>query len=298
MNKNLKKVILGTVTLLVFIGGFIYFNSENSNVLKSFVSSYKDINLENENSISEVAESISEVSEEENEDSVLEIVEKENEEVKSIDSNDRIEEVSKDINNDIDLNIANCEEDKSLVNEYEDINEDTQEDINGSEINSYSNQNANNEYQQDTTLDNTYIIEEVYKEEIVIGEEIQDIKYEPIGSVNTDGKLIFEYDNVNIVYLENYSEGIDKYIFYVWDRQQGWVQTIAHTTSNKDTSRLSMEKSLYGYTDDVDVPEDRIYQVKLVIYPHKDRRSEEKCSVYNKSGELIVSKPVIRYNSY
>lgn len=294
MNKNLKKVILGTVTLLVFIGGFIYFNSENSNVLKSFVSSYKDINLENENSISEVAESISEVSEEENEDSVLEIVEKENEEEKSIDSTDIIEEVSQDIDNDIDLSIENCEEYESVVNEYEEINDEAQEDINVSEINSYSNQNANNEYQQDTTLDNTYIIEEVYKEEIVIGEEIQDIKYEPIGSVNTDGKLIFEYDNVNIVYLENYSEGIDKYIFYVWDRQQGWVQTIAHTTSNKDTSILSMEKSLYGYTDDVDVPEDRIYQVKLVIYPHKDRRSEEKCNVYNSAGELIVSKSVTR----
>lgn len=294
MNKNLKKVILGTVILLVFIGGFIYFNSENSNVLKSFVSSYKDINLENENSISEVAESISEVSEEENEDSVLEIVEKENEEEKSIDSTDIIEEVSQDIDNDIDLSIENCEEYESVVNEYEEINDEAQEDINVSEINYYSNQNENNEYQQETTLGNTYIIEEFYEEKIVIGEEIEDIKYEPIGSVNTAGKIIFEYDNVNIVYLENYSEGIDKYEFYVWDRQQGWVKTIGHTTSNEDTYIYSMEKTLYGYTDDADVPEDRSYQVKLVIYPHKDRRSEEKCSVYNKAGELIVSKSVNR----
>ena len=97
---------------------------------------------------------------------------------------------------------------------------------------------------------------------------------------------------MNILYQSNYADGVDRYAVYVWNQEFGWSLCNGYTTGNAGVP-FSLEMKYYAYTTDCWTPDDRSYKVELVIYPHKDRKAEAKCNIYNYgTGEVITSKPL------
>lgn len=281
MRKSLKKIILCALITSIFVGGFIYLiinnPKKNIQVVKPLEKSIISNNLKDEDTtFQQVNEESEEVKDEE-----TKYKEIEDEEMQIEYSNTEIQEVAEEsVQENIQDTVTNetsYEEEDYKENEWENVQTDTQTDI-----------------QYDETEDSREVIEEITTEKtVVIEERTQEEEYKPIGRANVEGKFIFEYDNVNISYLGRSPEGIDTYIFYVWDGEVGWAKTWTHRFSVPDNVGESMEWKLYAYTDDVNyIAEDRIYTVELIIYPHKDRISESKCNIYTNDGELIISKPV------
>lgn len=143
--------------------------------------------------------------------------------------------------------------------------------------------------QEGTNKKNIIVKEEqIIKNEVVSEPQVKE--YKPVGTVSTSGKLIAVYDNINVVYIEDYAKDTDRYEIYVWNKDMGWVKCNGFTGVSDSSTPLSMEKRYYSYTSDVDTPEDRSYKVELVIYPHPDKQKEGKCNIYKESiGELINS---------
>lgn len=290
MIKGFKKIILCALITSIFVGGFIYLTINNpkksilSNNLKDKDTTFQQMNKEDEEVKDEETKD-KEIKDKEIEDEEIREEETKDKEIQIEYSNAEIQEAEEEENfQDIVINESSYEEEDYKENEWENVQTDTQTD---------TQTDNQNDIQYDETEDSSEVIEEITTEKTVVIEEEPEKEYKPIGRANVEGKFIFEYDNVNISYLGRSPEGIDTYIFYVWDGEVGWAKTWTHRFSVPDNVGESMEWKLYAYTDDVNyIAEDRIYTVELIIYPHKDRISESKCNIYTNDGELIISKPV------
>lgn len=267
MNKKYKvRIFIGGI-VLIFIGYFIINNKINNkdNESTNFLSDLNSVNFEKQNTnYNDIEENKKETNYEDKDDA------KDNN-----DTEDNSDEEQPIVQDDNVESLSNYEEEDNSSDQVETID------------------SIRNE--EEIIRDEEYsIVEENIVTTIVIYEKNKEIEYNPTGTVHTADKIIFEYDNFKIGYLEDYFEDLDKITFYVWDMQQGWVKTIGHTGVYIDDTGLSIENRVYGYTSDVDVTEDRMYKIELIIYTHKDRSSEERCNIYSESGEFIASIPVNR----
>lgn len=135
--------------------------------------------------------------------------------------------------------------------------------------------------------------EEIIKNEIIEESEVKE--YKPVGTVNTEGKIIFIYDNINIVYVRDDVSNEDKYKVFVWHKDFGWFNYSTYTVMSSDKAPLSMEQRFYAYIDDIDFEGSNNYKVELVVYPHPNRQKEGKCNIYKAGTEELVKSLPLSY---
>lgn len=137
------------------------------------------------------------------------------------------------------------------------------------------------------------------KEEVIVKNEIieePEVKeYKPVGTVNTAGKIIFIYDNINIVYVRDDVGNEDKYKVFVWHKDFGWFNYSNYTVMRSDKAPLSMEHKFYAYISNIEFEGSSNYKVELVVYPHPNRQKEGKCNIYKEGTEELVKSLPLSY---